>query len=48
MNSDRICNLFAKNYQLRWNLQFICTRLSIPMEFVIDLHSIINSDGICN
>ena len=29
-------------------MQFICNQLSIPMEFVIYLQSISNSDGMCN
>ena len=48
INSDVIYNLFAINYQFRWNLLFICNQLLIPMEFVIYFQLIINSDEICN
>ena len=48
INFDRIYNLFAVNYQCRWNLLLIYNHLSIPMKFVICLQSFINSDGIYN
>ena len=46
--SDEIWNWFAINYQFRWNLELICNQLSIPMEFVFHMYSIINSYGIFN